>query len=348
MRKRIVLTKLFQNMRSGLQLWWLYLVFLLSAPRTLVSLTVEWKDPSSRCLFVMVEKGVRLEVLDWGGSGRPVVLLAGAGYTAHVFDGFAPKLATHYHVYGITRRGFGASGYAVSDDMSKRLGQDVLVVIDSLKLHQPVLVGHSIAGAELTWIANNAPSRVAGLVYLDAGYSYAFDNGEVENVTDLQALPSPHAPPPGKSDLVSFSALNSYSERINGFRFPEAEVHQELDTNPDGSPGAERQFSGQTMITKLIATPSKYKTIPVPALFIFANPHHLGAWIERSTDPSVRSEAKAYSAAMESLVTKQEKAIKSSIPSAQVITIPNASHFVYLSNEAEVLRYIQLFITGLR
>ena len=54
----------------------------------------------------------------------------------------------------------------MSDDMSERLGQDVLVVIDSLKLHQPVLVGHSIAGAELTWIANNAPSRVAGLVYL--------------------------------------------------------------------------------------------------------------------------------------------------------------------------------------
>src|SRR5258707_4207643 len=30
-------------------------------------------------------------VLDWGGSGRPVVLLAGLGFTAHVFDGFAEK-----------------------------------------------------------------------------------------------------------------------------------------------------------------------------------------------------------------------------------------------------------------
>jgi non-heme chloroperoxidase len=322
-------------------------VFLLSAPRTLVSLVVEAKGPSSRHLFVMVEKGVRLEVLDWGGSGRPVVLLAGAGYTAHVFDDFAPKLATHCHVYGITRRGFGASGYAVSDNMAKRLGQDVLAVVDTLKLRQPVIVGHSIAGAELTWVANNAPNRVAGLVYLDAGYSYAFNNGEVENVSELQAFPSPHAPAPDKSDLVSFSALNRYSERINGFRFPETEVHQELDTNPDGTPGAERQFPGLPMITKLIATPSKYKTIPVPALLIFANPHNLGAWVERSTDPSVRSEAKGYSAAMESLVTKQEKAIKSSIPSAKVITIPDASHFVYLSNEAEVLSYIKMFITGL-
>jgi len=52
-----------------------------------------WKDPSPHTIrFVTVEKGVRLEVLDWGGSGRPLVLLAGGGDTAHVFDDFAPKL----------------------------------------------------------------------------------------------------------------------------------------------------------------------------------------------------------------------------------------------------------------
>ena len=47
------------------------------------------KDPSPHTRrFVRVEKSVRLEVLDWGGSGRPLVLLAGGGDTAHVFDDF--------------------------------------------------------------------------------------------------------------------------------------------------------------------------------------------------------------------------------------------------------------------
>src|ERR1700681_2280390 len=69
-----------------------------------------WRDPSPHTTrFVTVEKGVRLEVLDWGGSGRPLVLLAGGGDTAHVFDDFAPKLTPSFHVYGITRRGFGQS-----------------------------------------------------------------------------------------------------------------------------------------------------------------------------------------------------------------------------------------------
>ena len=59
--------------------------------------------------FVTVEPGVKLEVLDWGGTGRPLVFLASLGDTAHAFDKFAPKFIGKYHVYGITRRGFGES-----------------------------------------------------------------------------------------------------------------------------------------------------------------------------------------------------------------------------------------------
>ena len=53
---------------------------------------------------------VSLEVVDWGGRGTPLVFLAGLGSTAHVFDDFAPQFTDSFHVVGITRRGFGASG----------------------------------------------------------------------------------------------------------------------------------------------------------------------------------------------------------------------------------------------
>jgi hypothetical protein len=109
-----------------------------------------WRDPSPHAVrFVTVDDGVRLEVLDWGGSGRSVVLLAGGGSTAHVFDDFAPKLAAHYRVYGITRRGCGASGFAESPNPVDRLRNDLLSSLDVLGLDRPVLAGHSIAGAEM-------------------------------------------------------------------------------------------------------------------------------------------------------------------------------------------------------
>ena len=50
-----------------------------------------WSDPSPhRASMVKVQGDVALEVLDWGGEGPPLVLLAGLGNTAHVFDEFAP------------------------------------------------------------------------------------------------------------------------------------------------------------------------------------------------------------------------------------------------------------------
>jgi pimeloyl-ACP methyl ester carboxylesterase len=107
-----------------------------------------------RVQFVTVQSGVRLEVLDWGRSGRPVVLLGGYGNNAHVFDQFAPRLAAGCHVYGITRRGFGASDSPASGYSVNRLADDVLGVLDALELRAPVLAGHSIAG----------------LVYLGAAY----------------------------------------------------------------------------------------------------------------------------------------------------------------------------------
>ena len=75
----------------------------------------EWRDPSPHTVrFVTVAPDLRLEVLDWGGTGRAVVLLPGLGDTAHVFDDFATKLTSVYHVYGVTRRGYGASSAPVS------------------------------------------------------------------------------------------------------------------------------------------------------------------------------------------------------------------------------------------
>ena len=106
-------------------------------------------DPRHTTQFITVDKDVKLEVLDWGGSGRQLVLLTGLGNSAHIFDQFAPKLTANYHVYGISRRGFGASSSPESGYEADRLGDDVLAVLDALKLSRPVLAGHSIAGEEL-------------------------------------------------------------------------------------------------------------------------------------------------------------------------------------------------------
>jgi non-heme chloroperoxidase len=128
-------------------------------------LSIIAQTPAAKVQFVTVEPDVRLEVLDWGGPGRPLILLAGAGDTAHSFDSFAPKFTSRNHVYGITRRGSGASSKptpANGNYTADHLGDDVLAVMRALRIERPVLVGHSIAGEELSSIGSRFPAKVSG------------------------------------------------------------------------------------------------------------------------------------------------------------------------------------------
>jgi len=67
------------------------------------------RSAAHRVTHVTVARDVRLEVLDWGGTGPALVFLAGYGNTGHVFDGFAPQFTRDHRVLAITRRGFGES-----------------------------------------------------------------------------------------------------------------------------------------------------------------------------------------------------------------------------------------------
>ncbi len=274
-----------------------------------------WQDPSPhRVRFVAVDGDVRLEVLDWGGVGRPVVLLAGGGPTAHVYDEFAPKLTAYGHVYGITRRGFGASGFSMPAQPAERLRDDVLAVLDALHLDRPVLVGHSIAGAEMSAVANAAPDRIAGLVYLDAAYPYAFSDGAGPTMDEFQQRKGPRPPDRAASDLASFKSLQKWEAEVNGTRMPEAELRQTWDSSQDGRPTKPRAFPGGPMFTPILTSGPRYASIPVPALVIFAIPRLQERWIGKSRDPAVRQAAQAYFTAIDATTERQAKALEGGVP----------------------------------
>ena len=98
--------------------------------------------------MVKVAPGVELEVLDWGGKGRAMVLLTGLGDNAHVYDNFAFQFTDHFHVYGITRRGFLPSSQPRTGYDVPTRAKDDIAVLDALGVAKAVFVGHSLAGSE--------------------------------------------------------------------------------------------------------------------------------------------------------------------------------------------------------
>jgi non-heme chloroperoxidase len=262
------------------------------------------------------------------------------GNNAHVFDDFAPKLAVRYRVYGITRRGFGASSQPASGYQADRLGDDVLAVLDALKLKMPVLVGHSLGGEELSSVASRHPDRIAGLVYLDAGYEYAFDDGKGVTPEDRAGLDVLPPSPPYRADTVGVYQIR-YKETV-GINLPEAEVRHAFDVTPDGRMG--KVHTPQQIFDAVGAGRQKYVEIRVPVLAIFTPAHELGTWYMNNKDPAVRTGVETFLAKDAALVEKQAKAFEVGIPTAKVVLLPRANHYVFISNESDVQREMDAFI----
>jgi pimeloyl-ACP methyl ester carboxylesterase len=302
-----------------------------------------WQDPSPHtALTVAIASDVSLEVLDWGGRGRAVVLLAGLGNTAHIFDDFAPQLARFYHVYGITRRGYGASSAPPSGYTSDRLAEDVVAVIDLLGIDRPILVGHSIAGDEMTVLGIEHPNKVAGLVYLEAAYDRTAPSFATWNALAGRTKP----PPPTPEDQRSYSALRSWYVRTMHVDPPEADLRAGSVPSPMSPIGVPR--TPPSVFNAVLAGVRKpdYSGIHVPALAIYAIPRSIKDMVGfgSASEPVLRELFRL----QREQVQVNAAAFRSGNRHARVIEIPGATHFLFLSNPTETLRDIRAFVTTLR
>lgn len=355
-----------------------------SQAQTPQSVPNRYHDPvPQRTLMIPVQKSVRLEVLDWGGTGRPVVLLAGLGFTAHIFDTFAPILAKKYHVYGITRRGYGQSSHPKTGYNVARLGKDVIAVIDALHLQQPVLVGHSIAGEELSWIANNDPKAVAGLVYLDAGYSYAFYDANAEKLSlgakKLEADLKKEEAKPNSARIQRILRLDiprvETELRKQGASLALGPEPSNLPPTPQETksiPAMEQYAAYMTGAPLPLAElhqilevkpdgsiagmrpdggagkailngTQKFTSIPDPALAIYACPHKLTAAAAREPARELAERA----ALDRQSCAEQAAALHAAVPGSQVLLWPNQVHMFFLTHPHRVAAAVERFIAGL-
>ena len=310
-------------------------------------------DPSPHTVqFVTVEPGVKLEVLDWGGTGRPLVFLASLGDTAHAFDQFAPKFTGKYHVYGITRRGFGESSDPTPDNdnySSDQLGDDVLAVIAAIHLNKPILVGHSIAGEELSSIGSRHPEKVSGLIYLECSGSHSFydrahgdlqlDMIDVRNKIE-QLLPGGGDP---SGPMQPTEALLASLPQLEKELQDQAKLQQAV-APPNANPSLPQDSHPTTSsaVAAIVSGEHKYTEIKIPCLAFFAVPHDLSRVF-----PGDAARHAAVVAADLERQTRLANAFEAGVPSAKVIRLPNANHYIFRSNEAEVFRAMNDFLDKL-
>jgi pimeloyl-ACP methyl ester carboxylesterase len=221
-----------------------------------------------------------------------------------------------------------------------------------MKIDAPVLVGHSMAGGELTTLGNQHSDRLAGLVYLDAlGDPRDFPASDPAYMALLQKLPAQMRNPPSL-DYTSFSAYRASQMRNKQGAFPESELRQGFVANPDGTMG---RYQGSTAsINNAIGAGQKkreYSNIRVPVLAFLEFPRPTyDPKLDRyePTNDEERAAIEAVNHATAAYVERWMKNLKSGVPEARFVDLPGAGHFVFLTREADVLRELNAFVASVR
>ena len=299
-----------------------------------------------KVMFVEVEPGVRLEVVDWGGADKPntMVLLTGLGDNAHVYDQFAFQFTDDFHVIGITRRGFLPSS---QPDPARRNGgydvdtraRDDIAVLDALGISKATFVGHSLAGSELSKIGEVYKNRVDKLVYLDAH--------------DLADQPPA---PPGPASLLftsdTLKSLWSYqaaSARFAAQREPDPAVCIGFEFDRRGAiiGSTTPEWVGPKLfegVAGSVNPPTNWANIDAPRLGIFAQYtiEAKQAWYWYLTS----AEQAEFDLAWPAFVAWRRDTIRKFANKNPIrpLILPGVPHYVYINNETNVVLEMRKFL----
>lgn len=295
----------------------------------------------ARISFITVEPGVSLEIIDWGGKGEPVLFLAGLGNTAHVFDNYAPQFNDQFRVFGLTRRGFGASGRPSGGYHIDTLAKDILSIIDSLGIEKIILIGHSIAGEEMSRFAVLYPGRLSKLIYLDAAYDRTADLSFAD-----KAPPSPIKM--SADDSATWQNYQRYLKKTFRLDLTEAEIR--AITSFDSNGRLVGDATPDSIFGSYISAVAKpdYAAITVPVLAMYNVADSVSDIFSyyQLLDTAGKSVADEVYRIGQQFQRGQIEDFKKQVKNGKVIEFRRADHYLFFSNPGEVAMEIRKFLSG--
>jgi non-heme chloroperoxidase len=219
--------------------------------------------------------------------------------------------------------------------------EDISRVAEVLRLNQIHLVGHSIAGDEMTRFALTYPDKVRRIVYLEAAYDRV----------KAQALEShfPKIPPSPSATQEAGSpqevrALIARTEIL----MPEAEIRATRVFGPDGQ--YLRPVTPDPVlhsVATMVEHPD-YAAIRAPIMAIYAVYTAPVQLVPKyaTADRSTRGVIDQIFGMWQPFAKEQRDFLRNSAPKADVVEIPGASHYVFLSHRERVATEVKTFLSA--
>jgi len=295
--------------------------------------------------FVNVN-GIRLHYLDWGGSGPTLLFLTGMGSSAYIYNNFAPRFKDNFRVLALTRRGHGDSDYPDFGYDADTLVEDIRQFMDVLNIEKAILVGHSLAGVELTHFAGTFPERVSKLIYLDA-----LDDRRKEHtinadnpLRNVKIKNEENAPPHTFEEYIANVKKNTPAFAAIWSELWEEEFRHGVKVNEEGifvdkMPATIEEMLAQNLIKEY--APKQVETV-IPILYI------IGQRRPKLSNEYTEEQKAAYNQFHNIVIEPFFKSIiedfGSRFPHAKIIVIPGGHHYCFIAQDDQVHEEMQKFL----
>ncbi|MBU0595250.1 alpha/beta hydrolase [Candidatus Bipolaricaulota bacterium] len=300
------------------------------------------REPTSD--FVIVN-GVRLQMLDWGGTGRALVFLGGYANTPHFFDRVARAFTDRFRVLGLSRRGHGESGQPEDGYDIATLGNDVIGFLDAMGLDKASLAGHSFAGHELCYLAAAHADRIEKLVFLDALYSYTEADIALFAENPVPAFdPPPDDFPSVEAYCEDFVTRYPAYRPLRSPRWDALWAHALVET-PEGRFREKiRPETAARLSEGMGAFEPDYAAIACPTLAFFAFQNENWLLPEGASD-ELRQAMKVHADKLNAQFKRRcVERVRREIADVRIVEYADTSHYCFLDREADVIDEMQRFL----
>jgi len=299
-------------------------------------------DSSAYAERFVVANGIRLEYLDWGGTGSALILIHGGGDNPHNFDDLAPAFRERFHVIAYARRGEGRSEAKPPYDTAT-FTEDLRGLMDALGISQADLIGWSMGGNEITGMAALHPERVRKIVYLEAAYDW----GDPDFAKAFKVIESSLLDPP-TSALNSFDAFRAYEKsadytQLDDMSRIDAYLRDLVIVQPDGT--LKFRTSSDVMnatMASVLRDRRDYTKVRCPVLAIYSS-----TFLDtHASDPERRREAIDWERKyMIPFREKSEARIRRELRDVRVVNVSGThDDFVFTSKE-RVVQEVRKFLS---
>ena len=292
--------------------------------------------------------GVNLHYIDWSGAGRPLVLLAGLGDTAHLYRGLAPRLASRFRVAGLTRRGHGRSSRPDSGYDLDTLVQDIRRFLDTLGIDRSILVGHSFGGLEMPLFAIRYPQRVEAIVYLDALFPRLDPEPDLSGDPIWSVLPTGG---PIADDLVSCEAYLAHYKRARPAwakiwcEAIEADLMDKVTIEDDGRLEFHHDDDLMNRIYREVwpVRNPEYARVEAPMLAIVPDGNfHQGVPLDATEEFRLAAD-RYWEEKLLPWIRQRTQAFRQAAPAARIVELDSPYHHIFLAEEDRTLQAITDF-----